>query len=251
MVRATRLRHGDQREPDVVDQDPWRAVVAALRQKIESGAYEPQRRLPTMDALMAEYGVTSRPAMQKVLAQLAADGLIVTVRRQGACIRRYDPSPWTIGHQHGDADTNDDFNAWAAEVTAHGGVPSRQTTTTTGCPPGVVARRLRLPDGTAMAVRRQIRSVNGVPTQTVATYQSEMDSRVLPRRVDEIAARMPTPQERDRLDLPPGTPVAEHTRTWYDEDGAAQRTTVTIVRGDEHTLVYEFPPADQPPRNST
>ena len=36
---------------------------------------------------------------------------------------------------------------------------------------------------------------------------------------DEIKVRMPTLTENDRLNLVPGTPVAEITRTGYGEDG--------------------------------
>jgi GntR family transcriptional regulator len=31
--------------------------------------------------------------------------------------------------------------------------------------------------------------------------------------IDEIITRMPTPEEIDRLEIPSGTPVAEHIRT--------------------------------------
>lgn len=33
--------------------------------------------------------------------------------------------------------------------------------------------------------------------------------------IDEIITRMPTPEEVERLEIAPGTPVAEHIRTGY------------------------------------
>ena len=56
---------------------------------------------------------------------------------------------------------------------------------------------------------------------------------------DEITVRMPDPEESARLDLPLGTPVAEHVRIGYGESGPV-RVMVTIAPGDRHRLVYEL-----------
>jgi DNA-binding GntR family transcriptional regulator len=50
---------------------------------------------------------------------------------------------------------------------------------------------------------------------------------------------MPAEAEAGILELPPGTPVAEVTRTGYGQDGTPQRVMVTIAPGDRNTLVYE------------
>jgi DNA-binding GntR family transcriptional regulator len=56
---------------------------------------------------------------------------------------------------------------------------------------------------------------------------------------DEIALRMPTEADASILELPPGTPVAEVTRTGYPQDGTTLRVMVTIAPGDRNPLVYE------------
>jgi GntR family transcriptional regulator len=223
-------------------------VAADLRQKIESGVYAPQDRLPTMNALMAEYGVTSRPAMQKVLAQLAADGLIITVRRQGSFVRRYDPLSWRVGPpdvgRDDDSGGGGDFDAWLAAVTARGGVPRGQVATVLEHPSAAVARRLRIAETVTVTAERQIRSVDGAPTQVVVGYAAA--------RGDGPSCRAPAlgvdpdvtvgADDRPRcVDLPPGTPVVEHARTWFDDAGVPTRLVVAIARGDSHILRYEFP----------
>ena len=42
------------------------------------------------------------------------------------------------------------------------------------------------------------------------------------------------------LELPPGTPVAEVTRTGYAEDGAPLRVMVRIAPGDRNALFHEM-----------
>jgi GntR family transcriptional regulator len=56
---------------------------------------------------------------------------------------------------------------------------------------------------------------------------------------DEISIRMPLPPENFRLELPAGTPVAEHVRTGFNSVGRAVRVIVTIVPGDRHKIIYE------------
>lgn len=56
-------------------------LVAALRGRIDSGAYRPGDRLPTEPLLSAEFGV-SRTVIREAVAALRADGLLLS--RQGS-----------------------------------------------------------------------------------------------------------------------------------------------------------------------
>jgi DNA-binding GntR family transcriptional regulator len=55
------------------------------------------------------------------------------------------------------------------------------------------------------------------------------------------ASRMPTPDEIERLEIAPGTPVAEHIRTGYTRTDQAVRVMVSIIPGDTFILEYKIP----------
>ncbi len=59
------------------------------------------------------------------------------------------------------------------------------------------------------------------------------------RTLDEIYVRMPTPDEVQRLELGPGTPIACHICTGLADDGTPVRVVVNILPGDRHVIVYE------------
>jgi GntR family transcriptional regulator len=52
---------------------------------------------------------------------------------------------------------------------------------------------------------------------------------------------MPTPEEIDRLEIPSGTPVAEHIRTGYTRTNQAVRVMISIIPGDTLILEYKIP----------
>jgi DNA-binding GntR family transcriptional regulator len=56
-----------------------------------------------------------------------------------------------------------------------------------------------------------------------------------------LADFLPTPEEIERLDIPPGTPVAEHTRTGYTRTDVAVRVMISIIPGDTMILEYKIP----------
>ena len=59
--------------------------------------------------------------------------------------------------------------------------------------------------------------------------------------IDEIITRMPTPEEIERLDIPGGTPAAEHIRTGYTAADKPVRVMVSIIPGDTLILQYTIP----------
>ncbi len=243
----------------------WRSVLDDLRTAIRSGQYTPGQRLPTVDQLMERYEISSRPIIQKVLAALAAEGLVVTVHRRGTYVREYAPIEWypgTFEHRSSRRDTPDaGQDAWASDVAAQGRTPRQEVSVEVVEPPAEVAERLGLEPGTQVVMRRRLRFVDDTPFQTADSYYplwvasgtAIMDPGdvVIPgglmaasghaqvRFRDEIVVRMPEPEEQERLSLPPGTPVAEHIRTGFDVEDRPVRVIVTIAPGDRHRIVYE------------
>lgn len=243
----------------------WRVVLNELRDAIRSGEYQPGERLPTVDDLMERYAITSRPAIQKVLAALAAEGLVVTVHRRGSYVREYSPIDWHPGAFEHRASRRDvegaGQDAWAADVTAQGRTPRQEIVVEKVPAPDSVADRLGVEPGTEVAVRRRLRLVDDNPFQTADSYYPLWVAEGTPimnpgdiaipgglmaaaghpqvRFRDEIVVRMPDPDEQTRLSLPPGTPVAEHTRTGFDSVDRPVRVIVTIAPGDRHRIIYE------------
>lgn len=66
------------------------SLAAALRQAIDTGEYGAGDRLPTNPELMSRYGV-SKATVTKAVAELAADGIVVTARRGGTRVRHRTP----------------------------------------------------------------------------------------------------------------------------------------------------------------
>src|SRR5207237_9808189 len=69
----------------------------------------------------------------------------------------------------------------------------------------------------------------------------EEGGHVLDRFTEDVAARMPTPEEARLLALGPGVPVFRLVRTAYDIDGRAVEVCDTIMAADAYVLAYDLP----------
>lgn len=69
------------------DQTLHRRIRAEISDRILSGAWAPERKIPSEHELMAEYGC-SRMTVNKALSALADSGLIVRRRRAGSFVAR-------------------------------------------------------------------------------------------------------------------------------------------------------------------
>jgi DNA-binding GntR family transcriptional regulator len=126
----------------------------------------------------------------------------------------------------------------------------------------IVAERYGVPEGTSMAVRRRVRSIDREPFNINDTYylldlvkdtpimnpadmpegSNAIITRLLGREVraiDEYYVRMPNPEESARLALPAGTPVAVHYLTGFTADDKVGRVEKYVLPGDRHVIVYE------------
>ncbi|MCP2330746.1 GntR family transcriptional regulator [Actinoalloteichus cyanogriseus DSM 43889] len=65
------------------------------------------------------------------------------------------------------------------------------------------------------------------------------------RNREEIGARMPTPSEREGLQLPEGVPVLDILHTGIDAHGAAFEITHFVMRADFGGLDYDMPVEDR------
>jgi GntR family transcriptional regulator len=128
--------------------------------------------------------------------------------------------------------------------------------------PPEFATRLQLDDNAIAVARRRVQYVDDQPYALADSYfpyelvrdspiaQPDNLSRgankvlddlghVQVRFRDEITTRMPTSDEARRLNIGPGTPVAQLLRTAYDQDDHPVRLAATILPGDRYVLVYD------------
>lgn len=239
-------------------------VADDLRMKIEAGALGPGDRLPTLDEL-AETHRVSLTVVRKAVDMLRQQGLVVTVQGKGTFVREYAPLSWwpgTFEHLTKRRDTvAAGADAWAADVIAQGRQPSQEVDVSVIEPPTLVAEYLETPPGELVVVRRRLRLVDETPYQIADSYYprdvAEGTTIMTPGDTtvpgglmaaaghpqvhfrDEITIRMPAHAEVRRLDLPAGTPVAEHVRVGFNRAGRPVRVIITIVPGDRHKIVYE------------
>jgi GntR family transcriptional regulator len=241
-------------------QPPYRQIVDEIRRAIEAGELAEGDQIPSQSQMMTQFKV-ARQTVQKAVAALVAEGLAVTRVGAGVYVRRFDPitreSParlardrWGAGSAIQDRDTGPRVRAVDVAVDQ-------------APPPHPVATALRLKSD-APALRRSRRFVVDDRTVQIATSWYPLDlaegttiaerdtgpggayARLAelghgPVRFREvIRCRMPQQPERDVLELPPGTPVAEITRYAFDDAGRCVEVNEMVLDGTAYVLAYEF-----------
>lgn len=243
-------------------------VADELRLGIERGELPRGSRLPTYDELAAKYRC-SLAVVRKAVDMLKQQGLVVTVQGSGTYVRerpqarrhgveRYSRSRWSTG---GTA-------ILVAEAAAQGRTAGQFLRELAEVPaPPAVAERLNIEPGTVVWVRRRTTWIDDRPNQLADSYYElevvrgtrimeedtgpgggyarlEDNGYPLDRIAEELAARMPTGPETVALELPPGTPVVDLTRTTYDVQGRPVEVMLSVMAADMATFCYDFPIPD-------
>jgi DNA-binding GntR family transcriptional regulator len=239
-------------------------IAAELRQRIVTGTLGPGVLLPSEPELARDHGV-SRQTARAALQMLEREGLVTVRPRRGRIVRSQNRLRWRLSEFELPENTGTTTaDAWEADIERQGHDPTRQDImVTTITPPNEIAARLNLSPPTDLCVvRRRTRYIDGNPAIISDDY---FDERIVrgtelaePRDttredilaeagypqtydIDEIITRMPTPTEIERLQIPAGTPVAEHIRTGYTAENQAVRVMVSIIPGDTLILQYKVP----------
>ncbi|WP_061299959.1 GntR family transcriptional regulator [Herbidospora cretacea] len=242
----------------------YQQVAAELRRAIYSGEFRPGDQIPTETELMDGHQV-SRNTVRLALGELENEGLILRMRRRGTFVR--ERRPLLMRPQDELLPLGGDlprFDAFVHAVTSEGRVAEQNIEVQIVQPPHDVATRLAMVEDDALTVvRRRLRYVDGQPYNTNDSFyplrlvaDSEIvrpgnitrgANRVLEelghpqvRFVDDISARMPTPDESSRLQLEPGTPVVVYVRVGYDLEELPVRVAVSVLPADKHLIRYEL-----------
>lgn len=257
----------------------WEALYERIRAQIESGELPPGARLPTERELAAETGL-ARGTVRVALAKLEQAGMVrANLGRGGRVVRdrtriAFDMSKFELGAYTDDPARG--LDQWQAGVRAAGWEPRQVVDGAIGIPaPPQVAEFLDMEPGELVLRRRRLRyiskpdagvseqlamvadtwtpldiaqmKVNGVApllTDTDITLPGGIYHALGFRQVqfvDHIEARMPTADETDLMDLPPGTAVGQHSRVGIDQAGRRVRVLIQTWAGDRQVIVYDLP----------
>jgi DNA-binding GntR family transcriptional regulator len=246
------------------DQPVTHQITAALRRQISEGILGPGALLPSEPELAREYGV-SRQTARTALQALEQEGLVVVRPRRGRIVRSTQRLRWHLSEfERPDHTVLSTSDAWETDIEKQGHDPTRQDLQVEQItPPENIAQRLHLdPRTDTCVVRRHVRYIDGKPAIISDDY---FDERIVQGTelaepedttrenilaeagyeqtydIDEIITRMPTPDEVARLNIAPGTPVAEHIRTGYTADNRPVRVMISIIPGDALILQYTIP----------
>jgi DNA-binding GntR family transcriptional regulator len=235
-------------------------LTETLRERINQGSYDAHEgKLPSEAELSVEFGV-SRTTVRSALATLLYQGLIRSESGVGYFVRRLHRYAFRPQEDLGRAREGPEQD-WFLESTEH--LKPSQTIEVSYVPaPRYVARRLDIGEGDFVGTRKRLRAFDGVPYQIndsyyprdivdgtdvmapadiargVNTVLAERGHQQV-RAVDEIYIRMPEPDELERLDILPGTPVAVHVITGFDAADRPVRVVRNVLPGDRHVIMFE------------
>jgi DNA-binding GntR family transcriptional regulator len=242
------------------DQAAYRKIADHLRERITSGDLEPGALLPTQQELSEQFGV-ARMTTRQALAQLVNEGLISSHQGKGMIVRGRRRMVYRPQKEY-EPRKSRTMDRFMAALVSEGRAPAESIDVAVASATALVAERLEISAGDRVVARRRIRSIDGEPFNIndtfyrydLASTTEIMDPKDIPRgsnnvladfgyrevrAIDELYVRMPTPEEIHRLQLSPGTPVACHYVTGYDDQDRPTRCDMFVLPGDRHVIIYE------------
>jgi GntR family transcriptional regulator len=258
--------------PDVSSSFPYRRIVDDLRADVLAGRRAPGERLPSENELADQYQ-TSRPTARRAVAQLKAEGLVVTEQGKGTFVRPRHHVRLLLSGTNYRKHRGLGLPGFNAQVLEQGQSPVQQLreVDTVGAPVDV-AMRLDIEEGAPVVVRRRLFLVDREPVAICDSYYPANLAqgtkiaehrkirggvhafiedptgpirRKVTRSVDELVSRMPTHDEAEELKLATGVPVVRVLRTIYDADDQPLEVQDTIAAADRHEFRYEVSMTDE------
>ena len=250
-----------------VDRRPASERLAdELRHAIERGDLAPGSRLPSERELAERHSIARNTARQAI-ALLAQSGLVTAEHGRGVFVRpavavirlgndRYSPRHRETG-----------LSPFLLECAKRGKAGRFEVLSIERVvPPTDVAERLHLSPKSKSVLRREnVFWADDDPVQRVTTWVPwsiaegttllkdevghsfgihgilEERGHTMARVLEEVNARMPTPEERQHLRMPPGVPVLDVLHTSIDTGGEPYELTRFVLRADLSGLRYDVP----------
>lgn len=245
------------------DMPAFKQIAQQLRDAVTSGSLEPGDKVPSESQLMEQFGV-ARMTVRQALGDLRAEGLLVAEHGRGVFVRQRPVVRRVASDRFARRHRDEGQAAFLAEAEGVG-VPSvDQIEVSTEAASTEVRALLALPARSKVIARRRRYLMDGAPVELAESYVpssiaagtkvAEEDTgpggiyarlEELGHRLkdfsEEVAARMPTPEERRRLQLPAGTPVLTVRRVAFDTEGTPVELTDTVKSALSYVLEYRFP----------
>lgn len=246
------------------DRPPYRQIAAHLRDAIDRGELRPGDRLPSEAELTRHYSVARMTARQAI-QELRTEGRVVAEHGRGVFVRLPAPVRRLASDRFARKHREAGQAAFLAEAEKAGVRPQvDQIEVSTAPPASAVRERLRLDDGDAVLVRSRRYLADDRPIEVAVSYlpaeiaegtpiaevntgpggiyaRLEEAGHTLDHFVEEVTARMPTNDERRRLELPDGVPVLVVVRTAFDTAGRPVEVCDTVKAAPAYVLEYEVP----------
>ena len=246
-------------------------VLDDLRSRIRSGLLEPGARVPSRNAIIANYGV-GETAAKHALAVLLAEGLIEAKPGSGCYVRKA-PGAALLEHDRPQFPGSPFGLAENAPTPDRAGAKCQLVSRKVGWehqtehvqPPAQIARRLNLPAGAPATMTRYLLRADGEPAQLATSYEpaqlTEGTSVALPEQgplagrgviermrsigveVDEVtedvSTRLCGRAEAAALSIHPGAAVVVVERTHLSR-GVAVEAAEIVVPAERFKLRYRF-----------
>ena len=244
----------------------YRQIAEALRQRIDSGEYEPGTQLPTEDELIAEYHM-SRNTVRAAIKELATAGLVET--RHG--IGTFVPEPVLPIVTSLTADLHagrggGEGLVYTAEVAASGRKAANgDTSVGVQRATAAVADALKVPEGSEVISRYQPRYVDDLPWSMQTSFYPRSVVDDAPRLLeaadigegtvaymatcgieqvgywDAVEVRTPDEVEMNFFGLPADgrIQVVEIYRVAFDQEENRIRLTITVYRADRNRFMIK------------
>lgn len=246
------------------DRPAYKQIADHLRALVERKELLPGASLPSERVLMDSYGA-ARGTIRQAVALLRSEGLIEVEHGRGSFVRARPPVRRLAHDRFARRHRDRGDAAYLAEMKQEGRSAGVEVLKVgrVACPLGV-AHQLQLEDKEAVLMRKRLYTSDGQPMEIATSYipwqfaegtsmvkknpgpggiyaRLEETGHVLKRFVEEVSARMPTPQETAALHLRAGVPVITLLRVAYDVSDVAVEVCDTVMAADRYVLNYELP----------
>jgi GntR family transcriptional regulator len=245
------------------DMPVFKQIASELRDAIEAGDLSSGARVPSESELMAHFAV-ARMTVRQALAELKAEGLVVSEHGRGVFVREAPVVRRVASDRFARVHRMAGQAAFTVEAKGVGAPTVDQIEIGYERPATHVREALNLASRDRVLARRRRYLLDGRPVELADSFvpsrlakgtaieqvdtgpggiyaRLEDAGYMLAEFIEEVGARMPTPDERRRLQLSGGTPVLTVRRVAYDAAGTPVEMTDTVKAASSFVLEYRFP----------